>query len=223
LIRLPGVGVPYEQPDLPKERKTRADFGIPQDRVVYLSCQSLFKYLPRYDYLFAEIARRVPKALFVFLHDFKDRVTRQFFDRLERVFHRAGLDREKHCLVFPRQGYLDYLSLLLASDIYLDTLGWSGANTTFEAVACGLPVVTSPGEFMRGRHSYAILKMAGVTETIAKDEADYIEKAVKLGLEPDWRKDISSAIFARSSQPYDDRACVKALEDLYRQVVSSRL
>jgi len=36
---------------------------------------------------------------------------------------------------------------------------------------------------MRGRHSYGILKMLGVTDTITKNEAEYIEIAVRLGLD----------------------------------------
>jgi len=35
---------------------------------------------------------------------------------------------------------------------------------------------------MRGRHSYGILKCC-VTDTIAKNEAEYIEIAVRLGLD----------------------------------------
>ncbi len=223
LIRLPNIGVSYEEPDLPEDRKSRADFGIPPDRIVYLSCQSLFRYLHRYDYLFAEIAQRVPNALFVFLHRFKDRVTQQFRDRLKRAFTQVGLDSEDYCLFLPIQGYVSYLNLHLVSDIYLDTLGWSGGNTTLEAIARGLPVVTFPGEFMRGRHSFAILKMLGVTETIAKDEASYIEIAINLGLDPERRRNISSAIISRHSRLYDDKTCVAALEDFYRQVVLNRL
>ena len=86
---------------------------------------------------------------------------------------------------------LDYLMINLLSDVYLDTFTWSGGNTTLEAIACNLPIVTCPGEFMRGRHSDSFLKMLGVTDTIAHNVAEYIEIAVKLGLNPVWRRDIS--------------------------------
>jgi len=33
----------------------------------------------------------------------------------------------------------------LLADIYLGTIEWSGCNTTLEAIACGLPIVTFPG------------------------------------------------------------------------------
>src|SRR5206468_4728113 len=60
LIRLPGFGLAYEKIDIPSQPKTRGEFGIPLEALVYVSLQSLFKYLPRYDHIFAEIARSVP-------------------------------------------------------------------------------------------------------------------------------------------------------------------
>ena len=72
---------------------------------------------------------------------------------------------------------------------------------------------------MRGRHADSFLKMVGVTDTIAHNEAEYIEIAVKLGLDPVWRRNIAERIKARQDYVYDDKVCVKALEEFYRQVV----
>jgi len=88
-----------------------------------------------------------------------------------------------------------------------------------EAIACNLPIVTCPGEFMRGRHSYGILKMLGVTETIAQSEAEYIDIAVRLGLDATWRNSIVQRMIERHSYLYEDKICVAALEAFYRRVV----
>jgi predicted O-linked N-acetylglucosamine transferase (SPINDLY family) len=111
----------------------------------------------------------------------------------------------------------------LLSDVYLDTFTWSGGNTTLEAIACNLPVVTCPGEFMRGRHSYSFLKMIGVTDTIAQNEVEYIEIAVKLGLDPAWRRNIAERISESHDRLYDDTTCVAGLETFYQQVVQENL
>jgi predicted O-linked N-acetylglucosamine transferase (SPINDLY family) len=113
--------------------------------------------------------------------------------------------------------------LNLLSDIYLDTISWSGGNTTLDAIACHLPTVTCPGEFMRGRHSYSFLRRLEITDTIAENEADYIEIAVKLGLNSEWRRDIAERMSQRQSNLFDDKTCVKALEAFYKQVVRERL
>lgn len=107
----------------------------------------------------------------------------------------------------------------LLSDVYLDTFTWSGGNTSLEAIACNLPIVTCPGEFMRGRHSDSFLKMLGVTDTIADNEQEYIDIAVKLGQNPAWRREISERISQRHDKLFDDQVCVAGLEKFYKQVV----
>ena len=72
---------------------------------------------------------------------------------------------------------------------------------------------------MRGRHSYGILRMLGVTDTIAKDEAEYIEIAVKLGLNPQWRASIVNKIKQNQDRVFEDTTCVAALEEFYQSVV----
>jgi predicted O-linked N-acetylglucosamine transferase (SPINDLY family) len=130
-----------------------------------------------------------------------------------------GLNSEDYCVIVPRQNVLGYLNLNLVSDVYLDTLSWSGGNSTLEAIACNLPIVTCPGEFMRGRHSYAILEMLGVTDTIATNEAEYIEIAVKLGLDQEWRGSIIEQMIYHHSNLYNDKTCVEALDTFFCHVV----
>jgi len=217
LIRLPNIGVSYPKPYIPPLRKTRADFHLKDDAVIYLCCQAPYKYLPQYDFVFAEIARRVPQAQFVFL---RGDLLKQ---RLSRAFAAAGLKNEDYCVFLTIPERLDYLMINLLSDVYLDTFTWSGGNTTLEAIACNLPVVTCPGEFMRGRHSDSFLKMLGVTDTIAQNEVEYIEIAVKLGLDPAWRRNIVERINESHDRLYDDKACVLGLETFYKQVVQESL
>ncbi len=219
LVCLPNIGVSYAKPIIPEPKKFRSEFELQDETVVYLSCQSLFKYLPQYDYVFAAIAQRVPQAQFAFISHQSAHITQIFRQRLQCAFANYCLNSEDYCVILPRQNADAYFNLNLVSDVFLDTFTWSGGNTTLEAVACNLPIVTCPGEFMRGRHSYGILKMLGVTDTIAKNEAEYIEIAVRLGLDREWRDSIVERMVQRHSYLYDDKTCVEALEAFYRRVV----
>lgn len=223
LVRLPNISLCYEQPSVPAPKKTRANFQLHEESVVYLCCQSLFKYLPQFDRIFAQIAQRIPQAQFAFISHPVSAINEQFQSRLRRAFANLNLNSEDYCIVLPRLERSDYFNLNLVSDIFLDTLCWSGGNTTLEAIACGLPVVTCPGKLMRSRHAYGILKMMGVTETIAQDESEYIEIAVRLGLDVDWRKAIGQKIYERHNRLYNDRTCITALESFYKKVVSEQL
>lgn len=222
LVCLPNIGVSYAKPIIPALTKKRSYFQLRDDAVVYLSCQSLYKYLPQYDYIFAEIARQVPQAQFVFLSNPSVHITEKFQKRLQLAFAKYCLKSEDYCVILGRLEQISYWHLNQVSDVFLDTLSWSGGNTALEAIACNLPIVTCPGEFMRGRHSYGILKMLGVTDTIAIDEAEYIAIAVKLGLDPEWRNSIVNQMINRHSYVYDDKTCVEALEAFYQRVVQEK-
>ena len=224
LVTLPGVGVCFAKPVIPKVilTKTRRDFGLRDDAVIYVSCQSVFKYSPEQDFVVAQIAARVPASQFVFLvtnevveNDFRGRMTRAFAD--------AGLRAADHCVWLREMDVLDFWNLHLIADASLDTLHWSGGVTTFEAVACGLPVVTLPGTLMRGRHSSAILTQLGVTETIARDQAEYVSIAVRLGLDRQWRQRVVDRMVAGYPTLYSDTRSVRALEDFFSRVVEGRL
>jgi predicted O-linked N-acetylglucosamine transferase (SPINDLY family) len=216
LILLPNIGVAYPKPqDIPALIKTRSDYDLPEDAVIYLCCQAPFKYLPQYDYILPEIAVKVPNAKFLF---FRGTLLN---DRLKQAFANYGLNYEDYCLHRNVPKRFDYLMLNLLSDVFLDTFTWSGGNTSLEAIACNLPIVTCPGEFMRGRHADSFLKMIGLTETIAENEAEYVKIAVKLGLDSVWRKTISEQMSDRHYLIFDDQVCVAGLEEFYQTVVAA--
>jgi protein O-GlcNAc transferase len=223
LIPLPGVGVCFAKPVIPTVIMTRKrrDFGLRQDAVVYLSCQSVFKFLPAQDEVVARIAKQVPDSQFVFLVT-NDLVGSDFRNRMDRFFAALGLRTADHCVWLPEMEVLDYWNLNRVADVFLDTLGWSGGVATFEAIACGLPIVTLPGKLMRSRHSYAILSQLGVTETIARDVAAYVEISVRLGLDRQWRQSVIDRMVAGYASLYSDTRCVRALEAFFRSSVEER-
>jgi len=217
LIKLPNIGVAYPKPTVGKLNNSRLDFDLREDAVIYLCCQAPFKYLPQYDFILAEIARRVPQSQFIFP---RGELLRE---RLKRAFATVNLDSEDYCLFRTIPTRQDYIALNLLSDVFLDTFTWSGGNTSLEAIACNLPIVTCPGEFMRGLHAYSFLKMLEVTDTIAQNEEEYIEIAVKLGRDSKWRQDIAQRMSQRQGNLFDDRVCVTALEAFYQEVVLEKL
>lgn len=220
LVCLPKIGMSYQKISIPASAKNRSNFGLSNDAVVYSCCQSLFKYLPQHDYVFAEIAKQVPKSKFVFYAHYSSAyITQQFRQRLQRAFTKYDLDADLYTVILPRTGRLDYLAQTLVSDVHLDSLEFSGANTTLEAIACNLPVVTLPGKFSRGRLSYGMLKVMGVTDTIAQTEAEYIEIAVRLSWDLQWRKRIAEKMQSRQDILFEDKTCVRAFEEFLKTKV----
>ena len=75
---------------------------------------------------------------------------------------------------YSQMSYQSYLSLISKSDIVLDSLDWSGLNTSLEAVSLDKPIVTLPSNFMRGRHTYGILKILKIDELICGSKKEYV-------------------------------------------------
>jgi predicted O-linked N-acetylglucosamine transferase (SPINDLY family) len=212
LVRLPNLSVWYEPPAGPDLTVTRAEFGLRPGAVVYWCCQSLFKYLPQDDGVFPRIAAAVGDCQFVFLgYQGGDHVVSLFRERLEAAFAAAGARAADHCVFLPRLDAQRFVAVGGLCDVYLDSIGWSGINTTLEAALADLPVVTVPGALLRGRHSMAVLRMMGVTETIAETVDDYVALAVRLGTDAEWRTAVRGRMAAGRERVYRDPECVAAL------------
>jgi protein O-GlcNAc transferase len=219
LLRLPGVGVLYRKPVIPAPllSLTRQDFQLRDEATVYLCCQHVYKFLPGNDWIFAEIARRVPNAQFVFLALNKP-AGADLQARLDRAFAAACLPVSRHCIMLPQLKPFDYWNLHLVADVFLDTIGWSSGASVFEAIGCRLPVITVPGELMRSRQAYAILTQLGVTQTIALDNDGYVDIAVRIATDQAFREDVKERMVRGYPLLYSDRRCVTSLEEFFREV-----
>ncbi len=220
LVRLPNLSIYYEPVENEPVSVTREELGLRPDAAVFWSAQSLYKYLPQYDEVFARIALAVGDCQFVFLRHFgAPRVTSIVRARLEHAFATVGLRADDHCVFLDRMSQSKFVAAAGLSDMFLDSIGWSGCNSALESLARALPVVTLEGPTMRGRHCAAILRMLGVTDTIAKTVDDYVAIAVRLATDPQARQVISSRMAENKQRLYRDRAPVTALEDFLETAV----
>lgn len=220
LIRLPNLGFYYEPFEPEPLATTRIELGLRPDAIVYWSSQSLYKYLPQFDQVFARIAKQATNAQFVFIQFYKGgHGTTVFRERLARAFAAEGLRAEDHCVFLPRMNPQQFVAACGLCDVVLDSIGWAGGNTTLESLVHNLPVVTMNGPLMRARHGVAFLTMMGVTETIAESVDDYVATAVRLGQDKDWRAALSARIAANRHKLYRDRTTVAAFEDFVERAL----
>jgi protein O-GlcNAc transferase len=219
LVRLPNLSIYYEPLDVEPVAVSRDEFGLRKDAAIFWCGQSLFKYLPQFDDVFARIAKAAPHSQFAFLSHFvSPRVTEQFCERLERAFAAQGLRAADHCVFLARLNQSKFVAAMGLCDIFLDSLGWSGCNSTLESLPHNLPIVTLPGALMRGRHSAAILGMLGMTDTVAASVDDYISIAVRLANSLEDRQALSRRIAAGKERLYRDRSVITLLEDFLDRV-----
>jgi protein O-GlcNAc transferase len=228
LVRLPNLSFYYDPLDVPQVPLTRAELGLRSSATVYWCGQSLFKYLPQFDSVFARIAHDVGDCQFVFIqysssqHLSGASVTELFKQRLERAFASVGLSAKDYCVFLPRLDFPKFIAVYGQCDVILDSIGWSGNNTTMESLSHPLPIVTMPGSLMRGRHTMAILQMMGITETITETVDEYVSVAVRLARDMPWRMAIKERMSAGKNRVYRDRTCILALEEFLNRVARPR-
>jgi protein O-GlcNAc transferase len=218
LVRLPNLSVFYTPLNASDSGIKRDACGLRHDSVVYHCCQSLFKFLPQCDEVFPRIAQRVGNCQFLFA-SYPDisSVLERFRSRVGGTFKRFGLNPEDHIVFLPFVEVAQYQAINGISDILLDPVGWSGCTTALEAIDFNLPVVTLPGLMQRGRAAAAILTMMGMTETIADNLDDYINIAARLGLDSEWRKQITEKIASNKHRVYRDKDCIIGLEEFFEK------
>ncbi len=147
-----------------------------------------YKYLPEHDDVLVRIARRLGRCQFLFFVDQAPRLSRLIEARLESAFEQEGLCASDFVRFLPRQSRPAFFGLLRRSDVYLDTIGFSGFNTAMQAVECALPIVTCDGRFMRGRLASGILKRIGLNELVVADKCAYVDLAVRLCQDGEYRR-----------------------------------
>lgn len=214
LVRLPLLGTYFERPALTGASDSRRD----GDQHVYLCPQTLFKFHPDFDALLAGILNADPAAELVLLEGRVRHWTEQLKRRFERTLPEAGR-RVRFLPALPRE---EFLTLLSAADVILDPPHFGGGHSSYEALALGAPVVTLPGEFLRSRITQALYRKMGFVDLVAGSSDEFIQTAVRLGTDPEFRLTTRQRIQQLAPVLFDDLAEVRCLEDWLWSLTSGR-
>jgi len=215
LIMLPNLGINYDFPNLSNIKKP--NILNKSNTTIFLNLQSLFKLLPQDDHIYLDILKKNSDCCFWFIHGKKISVTSIFKERISKLFKKEGYDFEKYSYFHPRCSQEEFFGLIEESDIILDSFNWSGGNTSLEAISLNKPIVTYPSAFMRGRHTYGILKILDIEETIAISKKNYVEIAVKLANDKNFRNSIVDKIKKNKNKLFNDDKPLKFLEEVIRK------
>ena len=210
---LPGLGTCYPQPPAPSTL-TRKQLELQENAPLAVCAQSPFKWSPQFTRTVGEVLVQSPDARLVVFDSPVGNRSATFDAYLEHFFVPIGIDVKARVIRLPHRSRTDFLALLAACDIALDSFGFSGGNTSLDALSVGLPIITLPGEFMRGRQTFAMLRTLPLSvqaELIATDEADFVRRAVTLLRDVDSRKALRAVIQAHAHELFDEPKPIVAL------------
>lgn len=217
LVRSPSIPMNYRDEHVPPAG-AKSDFGLPDDRPLYLCPQNLFKLHPEFDLWLGDILRADPKGTIGLIGGANSAWTERVKDRLGPVLG-ADMERVRFVPFLPK---VDYMRLLGAAEVMLDPIHFGGSNTTLGGFAAGTPAITWPSGFMRGRMTAGLYRTMGVEDCIASGRTDYAAKAAEIANDPAKRSDIVSRIRAARPAVVGTAGAARDLGDLLADAISSR-
>lgn len=190
----------------------RAAYGWKRDEHIYFCGQSPRKIQPDFDLIMADVLRADERGVVVLVSATLNHVT----EALRARFSKRLPDVARRIRFVPRLSAAEYRGVTAAADVVLDTLHYSGgANSTYDTLAAGTPLVTLPGPFHRGRYTAAVCRLCGLEECIAASPDDYVRIAVKLATEPDYRAAVKGKIHQSREAIFGNAAGTNELADFF--------
>jgi protein O-GlcNAc transferase len=218
LIRLKKLPIYYYRPDIPEKQAARGSFGLDDGYNLYVCPQTLFKFHPDFDTALGEILRGDQRGILVLIEGNFNHWTELLVERFNSAFPDVS-DRVKF---LSRMSEKDFFSLLMLADVVLDPFHFGGGNSSLEAFACGVPVVTLPSPFLRGRLTLALYGQMDVMDCVACDLKSYVNIALRLGNDKNWREEIRAKIKSRSDILFEDVEAVRELEGFFEWAVAKK-
>jgi protein O-GlcNAc transferase len=217
LVRLRRLPLYYARPDLSAVSSQRERFGFRPDQSIYLCAQNPRKFHPDFDRLIRIILENDPQGLFVLVEATPAFLTEQLRTRFSRTLG----DVLPRVRFLPRMTKGEFLELLASADVVLDTPHYGGgANTTYETLALGKPLVTLAGDFHRSRYAAGVLGRIGLDDFITTTPEDYTRVAVALGSDRAWREQLAHKISRSAAVLFEDHGAVGELEDWMLEAIT---
>lgn len=178
----------------------------------YVVPMKLQKLHPDFDKAMAAILVQDPEGEVVL---FEDEINPSWKSLLQQRFLTTisdpALRQRIHFL--PWQTGDHFTSILVHADILLDPFHFGAGTTALRANSLGCPMITLEGQFLRSRALAAMYQYIGVTDTVALDFDEYVNKAVYLARNPARKKEIGAAIL-QGLQRYKSIADEQAVPEL---------
>jgi predicted O-linked N-acetylglucosamine transferase (SPINDLY family) len=206
----------YYRPPAPAQRVDRQILGFDRGEHIYLCAQTLFKLHPDFDQMLGEILRRDPRGRILLIRG----QCEQWCAQLRYRFARTIPDVAGRIAFTPARPSTEFLQLLSAVDVVLDTPHFNGMNSSLEAFAMGAPVITLPMQLQRGRHTQAMYRAMNIDDCVARDAMHYVDIATGLAADPEFRLSVTDKIAERAHLLFQNDAVTAEFERFFATAVS---
>jgi protein O-GlcNAc transferase len=217
VLRLPSVFLPTDRQRPMVDSRTRAEYGLPDDAVVFCYLGRSSKIGPEVFADWLDILAAVPSSVLWLRADNelaranlrKHAATRGLAERL--IFFRDA----------PGLSTAHLIARYKVADLALDTYPYGSHATANEALWAGCPLVTRAGPAFASRVAGSLLNALGLSSLVTSSREEFRRVAIELGSAPERLAAVRTQLASArdTSAAFDSRKFTRDLERAYAAIV----
>ena len=216
IIYLPHSYQPSERIRTLSEKKiTKEELSLPQNEFIFCCFNTNKKILPNTLKLWSEILKEIPKSILWLLSN-----NENFKENIKFEFEKKNVNPQR--IIFSEKAPIhEHLNRIKHADLFLDTFPYNAHTTCSDSIWAGVPLLTIEGQSFQSRVAASLLKTSGLDELIAKNEDDYIKKAVYIAKNEDYLNSLKNKLKnSRDTNPlFDTKTFTKNIEKAFSVVL----
>ena len=215
-VYLPNSYMVDDSTRLPSSKPfSRADFGLPEEGVIFCCFNNSYKFNPPRIASFAKILLSVPHSVLWVSEN-----NASFKKNLLAEFAKLGVPASRIIFAGLVDALEDHLARYRLADLFLDTSPYNAHTTALDSLKAGVPIISLAGKSFASRVGASLLTAIGLPELIAQSEEAFVELASKLGQNPEALKMLKEKLIANYQiMPlFDSKLFCKHLEAAYQEM-----
>lgn len=216
LIYMPDT---YQVNDAARQRlpcPARREAGLPQQGIVFVCFNALYKITPDVFDAWMHILRAVPGSVLWLLEGEPSAMR-----RLNAACAARGVDAQR--LIFaPAEAPERHWARCALGDLFLDTYPTNAHTTASDALWAAVPVVTWRGETFTSRVATSLLHAIGLESLSVANRDEYVQLALRLARDPERLQALRTRLeAARARAPlFDTARYCRHLEDAWLEIAA---
>lgn len=209
LVVFDNIPTYIQKPIMPDALKSRKELGLPEDKKIYYCPMKNHKLHPDYDFLIKEILEKDKNSIFMLPKE-EGKISELITNRIAK---NIGEEFANRIFYHGWASNQDFISYLKTADVVLDTFYFGAGTTVYYALMADAPMVTLPGNTTGGRVLNAAYRRIDMQELIANDQNDYINKAIKIANDAEYKNLLSEKIRSRKEILFNNAGFVDEFKD----------
>lgn len=174
----------------PSEKSfTRAEFGLPENAVIFACFNASYKITPTTFSSWMRILDAVSNSVL-----WLSSMDQKAINNLKLSATKHGIEDNRIIFATRMNHVSDHLNRITLADLFLDTFPYNAHTTTNDALRVGLPVLTLMGESFASRVAASQLNAVELPELITTNSEAYESLAIEMGNHPEQLQRIKSKL-----------------------------